>query len=127
MGMKRYKITTINSYASYKQNKKRSLVTTISLLVSMGILMYTFFSGTFMKDMRSFLLANGLNLFDMQKNEPSEHFDLPQGEICYSYYVTPKESKGIYVPGRKLDQLDEYIKLARETQVNCFVIDVKDD
>lgn len=127
MGMKRYKISAINSYASYKQNKRKMFITFLISLVGIGIIFSTFLLGSLKKDMSSFLYANGISLFDFNRGEPSENVYLPEGKACYSYYITPMESKGIYIPCKKLGQLDDYIELAKQTQINCFVIDVKDD
>lgn len=50
-----------------------------------------------------------------------------QDEVMYGLFTEPVQAKGIYVPASKMDKLDELIELAKETEVNSFVIDVKDD
>ncbi|OOB77874.1 MAG: hypothetical protein BEN19_01110, partial [Epulopiscium sp. Nuni2H_MBin003] len=53
--------------------------------------------------------------------------DFVQNMINYYTYKQIPQVKGIYIPAYKTSNIDELIALANETEVNSFVIDVKDD
>lgn len=127
MGMKKNKYDAINSYASYKANKKKILWSFLIICVGVVILGVAELRGQIQKDYRAFLSTNGISLFSMQRMKPSDNIVLAKGKISYELYTAPIESKGIYIPSKKIKQIEEYISMARETGINSFVIDIKDD
>lgn len=68
------------------------------------------------------------NKFTLKKNnEPIKETYLEQDQIMYELYSNPVKVKGIYVPANKMSKLDELIELADTTEINSFVIDIKND
>lgn len=125
--MKKYKIDAINSYASYKQTRESYKKSFVILAITFIILGTALGTGRLEVDKQAFLSANGISLWGLNKQNLQEEVILPQGRICYSLYTTPEEARGIYIPATKADDIDTYIRLAKKTQLNSFVIDVKDD
>lgn len=66
--------------------------------------------------------------FTLKKDsEPIKETYLEQDQIMYELYSKPVKVKGIYVPANKMSKLDELIELADTTEINSFVIDIKND
>lgn len=120
--MRKYKCTAINSYAQYQKAKMKKVNAKVMSIIGLLIIGTFLFTGRFEKDLEAILIM--LNL-TVEPLEESVYLKAPT--IDYSLYNTPDIAKGIYIPSKKLKNYEEYIKLAKETEVNSFVIDVKDD
>ena len=79
-------------------------------------------TGRFEQDLEEVLLMLHLKVPPI---EESVYLEAPP--INYSVYSAPEAAKGIYIPTSKVKNYEDYINLAGETEVNSFVIDVKDD
>lgn len=118
--MKQVKLGAINSYSLYKQRKtkKRQYATLFTVvLFIMSIFLAT---GRFEADL-------GWILSIVRMAPLEEDVYLKGDSISYNLYSAPKIAKGVYIPARKIENDEKYIKLAKNTEVNSFVIDVKDD
>lgn len=62
-----------------------------------------------------------------RSSEPTEEIYLEQNQLMYELYSNPVKVKGIYVPANKISKLEELIELADTTEINAFVIDIKND
>lgn len=120
--MKKGKIGAVNSYSQYKRKKVRQeeyIVLLLGIAILLGV---SFFTGKGSSDWKE--IIKWVN----RTPEPVEQgVYLSSPRICYELYNAPKTAKGIYVPAKKLNNYKEFIKLAKETEVNSFVIDVKND
>lgn len=120
--MKKYKLGAVNSYYQYQMNKiKRKeyiVLTLVGLILASAFLV----TGQLDDDINALL-----SIGRMRVTPINESVYLVQPPIDYSVYVAPQTAKGIYIPVRQLNRYNEYIKLAKKTDVNSFVIDVKDD
>lgn len=120
--MKKYKLGAVGSYYQYQIRKIRRKQ--YMVLFSIGIFLVSVFvvTGRFDEDLQAILSIGKERIEPLQ-----ESVYLIQPDIDYSIYVAPEVAKGIYIPASKLKNYEDYIKLAKETEVNSFVIDVKDD
>ena len=59
--------------------------------------------------------------------EESTPVYLEQDSVQYDVHMMPTSVKGVYLPATYMSQLDTLIELAKETEVNAIVIDIKDD
>lgn len=125
--MRKKRKSTTNTYASYKIRKRKKDATLLILCIGVSILAVTFFSGRFEADLSAFLWENGIYIKDFHQQEHIDPIFLGQDKIRYDLYTVPEQTKGIYIPSKKIPEIREYIELAKQTQVNTFVIDVKDD
>ena len=121
--MKKYKIKLYGSYYQYKRRKAifRNLITALVLLVGV-------FTTLIMTN--KLKLQDVLALFSMgdgNQTKTVEPFYLTQADIGYSTHMSTEPIKGVYLPATNMKQLDELIQLAKETEVNGIVIDVKTD
>ena len=120
--MKKCKLGAVGSYYQYQQDKIRKKQ--YMVLFSIGLLLTSVFlvTGRLDKDLEALLSIGQV------KVEPLEQsVYLVQPDIDYSAYVAPKVANGIYIPISRVKDYETYIKLAKETDINSFVIDVKDD
>lgn len=120
--MKKCKLGAIGSYAQYQQHKiKKKQYTVLGLI---GLLLVSVFivTGRFNED-----LQNLLSIGKMKIQPTKQSVYLMSPKIDYSVYAAPETAKGIYVPLSKIKDYEEYIKLAKQTEINSFVIDIKDD
>ncbi|OON98397.1 MAG: hypothetical protein ATN35_05260 [Epulopiscium sp. Nele67-Bin004] len=68
-----------------------------------------------------------------EDTEPIEDIEFVADTIDTTTYNTTDSiintngNKGIYIPNYKLSSIDEYIDLANSSEINSFVLDVKDD
>lgn len=123
--MKKYKIRPINSYYYYKKRKNVKLKIMIIGAVLIGIIIVFAFTGKLgqtLHEISKMTFAKSEN-----KEEVREPFYFDGRNIRYELYRTPAIAKGIYIPAGKVGQYEEYINLAKNTSVNAFVIDVKND
>ena len=120
--MKRCKLGAVGSYYQYQQNKIKKKQ--YGVLVAIGLFLSSVFlvTGRLDKDLNALLSSNKVKMESI-----SESVYLMQPDINYSVYAAPEVAKGIYIPTNKVKNYEEYIKLAKETGINSFVIDVKDD
>ena len=118
--MKQVKPSAINSYKLYKQKKikkKQYVVLVTGVLLIMSVFLVT---GRLETDLEWILsIVRGASI--------DEDVYLKSHTIRYDLYTTPKVAKGIYIPARKIENDKKFIRLTKETEVNSFVIDVKDD
>ncbi len=123
--MKKYKVKPQNSYYQYKVHKmwtKRILTLVVAFcIIGMGAVIAN------KKDKAVLALPKLMPPSFLTKEEVVEPVYLSNTEIKYDLYKAPKIVRGIYIPASKLAQYEEYIALAKKTQVNAFVIDIKGD
>jgi hypothetical protein len=123
--MKKYKIRVKNSYYYYKNRKNKMRRIFIVLIICSIITGIFFMTGRLDKAVIEMTqISPESSKQDQNKNSPV-YFD--GSEINYHLYRLPKVVKGIYIPAGKIDNYDNYITLTKETSVNAFVIDVKND
>ena len=118
--MKQVKLGAINSYNLYKQRKIKKAQYTVLFTVFLLIVSVFLATGRLEED-----LGWILSIWKVAPLE--EDVYLKGNNIRYDLYSAPKAAKGVYIPARKIENNEKYIKLAKETEVNSFVIDVKDD
>lgn len=120
--MRKRKCVTINSYAQYQKRKTKQINYRVMRVIAMLIVGTFLITGRFEQDLEEVLLMLHLKVPPI---EESVYLEAPP--INYSMYSAPEAAKGIYIPTSKVKNYEDYINLARETEVNSFVIDVKDD
>lgn len=120
--MKKGKLGAVNSYHQYKQKKVKKGQYMILFSGILLIMIAFLVTGRFESDLK-LLLAMGKSKF--QPIEKGVYLD--NADISYHLYSAPEIVKGIYIPAKKINNYEDYIRLAKETEVNGFVIDVKDD
>lgn len=117
-------IKPYNSYYHYRQRKvmtKRVMI----IVVIVGVILTTFvFTGQLTGATVKHFISKSFSKEDTHKEEV---LDLEQDKIMYELYSVPVKVKGIYMPANKMSKLDELIGMANRTEVNAFVIDVKND
>lgn len=120
--MKKIKLGAVSSYYQYQIQKIRKKEYTVLFLIGVLLVGTFIVTGRFDEDLQGLL---SIGRPKVETIEQSVYLEQPS--INYSIYVAPKVAKGIYIPNSKINNYEEYIKLAKETEVNSFVIDVKDD
>ena len=120
--MRKCKFTAINSYAQYQKKKMRQTSYKIMGVIAMLIVGAFLITGRFKEDLEEVLLLLHLKVPTIEQD-----VYLKAPTIDYLEYSTPEVARGIYIPTNKLKNYEDYIRLAKETDVNSFVIDVKDD
>lgn len=120
--MKKYKLGAVSSYYQYQISKIKKKQRNVLYLIGVFLCGVCIVTGRLDEDLEA-LLSIGQVKIDPTK----QSVYLVQPDINYSIYVAPKVAKGIYIPTSKLKNYEEYIKLAKQTEINSFVIDVKDD
>ncbi|MDF2615304.1 MAG: sugar fermentation stimulation protein [Clostridia bacterium] len=122
--MKKYKIRPLNSYYYYKKRKlmnKRVFVAVFILgLVAVGV----FATG---KLETSIVEIFNITFSKSEVSNTAQPVYFNDAQIKYDLYRLPKVVKGIYIPAGKIKDYERYIAFAKETGVNAFVIDVKND
>ncbi|OOB77284.1 MAG: hypothetical protein BEN19_02250 [Epulopiscium sp. Nuni2H_MBin003] len=104
------------SYYSYRTRKISLKKNTIILTILISI-----FSAYF------FMFYNGFNTpveFIVEKEYAG---DFVQSVISYDIHKATTNVKGLYVPAHKTSNMDELLEIVNTTEINSFVIDVKDD
>lgn len=118
--MKQLRPNAINSYNLYKQRKIKRAQYNILLAGVLLIVGTLFVTGRLETDLKWILaIIRGAPL--------EKDVYLAGNTIHYELYTTPKVAKGVYIPARKIENEDAYLELVKDTEVNSFVIDVKDD
>lgn len=124
--MKKYKIKPYNSYYHYTQKKviKKNIVI-ISILI--GLIIIAFVAASYFKMQNWPIFRNESEKKVSTPTHLSMQHGLENGEPAYSLYVPPTQVKGIYLSAKEANNIDQYIDMAEETEINSFVIDVKND
>ena len=120
--MRKWNCVAINSYAKYQKKKMRQLNYKVMGVIALIIAGTFFITGRFEKDLEEVLI-----MFHLKAEPIEESVYLQAPSINYSEYSAPTVAKGVYIPASKINNYEEYIHLAKETEVNSFVMDVKDD
>ena len=120
--MRKWKCTAINSYAQYQKRKVRETNYKIMGFIALLIIGTFLMTGRFRQDLEEVLLLLHLKVPTIEQD-----VYLKAPSIDYLEYSAPEVARGIYIPTSKLKNYEDYIKLAKKTRVNSFVIDVKDD
>ena len=121
--MKKYKLRPVNSYYFYKKKKLR----TRKLLFVMGTLICALCIGMVLNKELVKDLMTLLPFVEGEAKVPQKAIYLPTSGIKYDLYKAPTKVKGIYIPPSKIMDYESYISIARETGINSFIIDVKND
>ncbi|MBE6023111.1 MAG: hypothetical protein E7231_07745 [Cellulosilyticum sp.] len=122
MQMKRDKLGAVGSYYQYQQEKIRKKQYGVLILISIFLVSVFVVTGRFNTDLDALLSIGRMKI---EPIEESVYLMAP--EIDYSEYAAPEIAKGIYISASKAKNYESFIQLAKETDVNSFVIDVKDD
>lgn len=118
--MKKYKIKPLDSYYHYKV-RKNWLKRLLFLIIGVGVICFGIVGNEqFGEDLKY------LNLI-MAENKKLESIYIDGNKVEYDLYRQKQEVKGIYIPSSKVDNYEDYIAMAKRTNVNSFVIDVKSD
>lgn len=121
--MKKYKLRPVNSYYFYKKKRRRTRSVLIFTLMLMSVLLIGIgISSAFRENLITFFpfLERGYQI-------PQRDVYLPTKNINYDLYKAPTKVKGIYIPPSKIMDYENYITIARETGINSFIIDIKND
>lgn len=110
--MKKYRVRSKHSYYYYKKRKRQKKL--IMIVVTFCFLIAIFFQ---------YNIRTKRHCID--SNIQPVYFD--KAKIKYDLYRVPTKVKGIYIPQKKVKDIEDYIQLAKDTQINAFVIDVKND
>ncbi|PHV71204.1 sugar fermentation stimulation protein [Sporanaerobium hydrogeniformans] len=123
--MKKYKVKTQNSYYHYKQHKmwmRRIFVIVAAFgIVGLGAVIVN------QKDKNVLAIPEIKAVWLLEQKKEAEPVYLSGNQVKYDLYKAPEIVRGIYIPASKVDKYEDYIALAKKTQVNAFVIDVKND
>ena len=109
--MKKYKLRPVNSYYFYKKKIKRR-----KKLLCLGSFICVALICLYIKDKSDYNIG-------VSKKEVY----LPNPGVNYDLYRAPEKVRGIYIPPNKIANYEQYITVARETGINSFIIDVKND
>ncbi len=120
--MRKWNCVAINSYAKYQKKKMRQLNYKVMGIIALIIVGTFLITGRFEKDLEEVLI-----MFHLKAEPIEESVYLQAPSINYSEYSAPTAAKGVYIPASKINNYEEYIQLAKETEINSFVMDVKDD
>jgi len=105
------------TYRNKKNHKKKlTMLATIFtfLLMSYAFLAYDETHKTPSADLQKFFSIENIG-------------DFEQNSLSFDIHKDSPNIKGLYVPAHKTYNIDELIQLANATEINSFVIDVKDD
>ena len=119
--MKKYKIKPLNGYYHYKV-KKIWLKRLLFLIIGFSVICFGIIGNRqdFGEDLKE------LN-FERVENKNVESIYIDGNKVEYGLYKQKQEVRGIYIPASKVEDYEEYIAMAKRTNVNSFVIDVKND
>ena len=119
--MKKYKIKPLNGYYHYKV-KKIWLKRLLFLIIGFSVICFGIIGNRqdFGEDLKE------LNL-ERVENKNVESIYIDGNKVEYGLYKQKQEVRGIYIPASKVEDYEEYIAMAKRTNVNSFVIDVKND
>lgn len=109
-------------YSNYYQYKKKKLIKRQFLIL---LLVLTFIFSTFIVTGK--LQEDWRSLFTHSHDIQQEPHYFEEGSIPYGEHLVPTEVKGVYLPAHKMSELDYLLDLAKTTELNALVIDVKND
>lgn len=112
----------MKSYGAYYNYKKTKVMQRKwSILILVLTFMFSTFvvTGKFQEDWKQ--------LFGQSKSEQEASVDLEQQMISYAEHRVPVELKGVYLPAHKMEQLQPLLMMAKESELNAIVLDVKND
>lgn len=121
--MRKDKIKLYGSYYHYKRRKAliRNLITAFILLV--GVFTTLIITNQLkLQDVLTFF-----NIGDQEQINRNEPFYLTQETIGYSTHMSTDSIKGVYLPATHMGQLESLIDLAKDTEINAIVMDIKTD
>lgn len=122
--MKKYKVKPYNSYYHYKRKKImriKFIVLSVVCLIGISLVLVIY-----KNEIRNFYEEHMMIETANEKKE-TEPFYFQEGAKNYHLFKITVKVKGIYIPGSRMKELDNYLELAKKTDINAFVIDVKDD
>ncbi|ONI46038.1 hypothetical protein AN641_02500 [Candidatus Epulonipiscioides gigas] len=104
------------SYYMYRnrknQKKKIALIIGIFLFIVINIYLKKFYNPTVKNE--KFLLSKDVK-------------DFEQNDISFDIHKEVPIIRGLYIPAHKANNLDKIVEIANTTEINSFIIDVKDD
>ncbi len=117
---KRWNVLPYNSYYNYRSKKGYTKKGVIVCMILLTIILA--YSIKLYVDLNySFSARTEFIVLDEYRG------DFVQSTISYSVHKQIEEVKGIYVPAHKTKDMNELIEIANTTEINSFIIDVKDD
>lgn len=122
--MKKYKVKPYNSYYHYKRKKImriKFIVLSVVCLIGISLVLVIY-----KNEIRNFYEEH-MMIETVNEKKETEPFYFQEGAKNYHLFKIPVKVKGIYIPGSRMKELDNYLELAKKTDINAFVIDVKDD
>ncbi len=119
--MKKYKIKPLNAYYHYKL-RKDWIRRVLFLGVGMSVICFGIVVNK--QQLREDLKEIGIG---REEDESLESIYIDGNNIAYGLYKYEQEVKGIYIPSSKLENYEDYIAMAKRSNINSFVIDVKSD
>ncbi len=120
--MKKYKVYPVNSFFHYQRARKRKRIMAIVAILAgiIGSIIFVVTSNLGEK------LAFRLPFFN-KAGKYIESVYLGESSINYHLFDHMERVRGIYIPSSKIHEYERYIKLAKESGINAFVIDIKND
>ncbi|ONI42522.1 hypothetical protein AN640_07230 [Candidatus Epulonipiscium fishelsonii] len=106
------------SYAQYKAKKQN-----LQRIIIIVIILITMFVGYFLDMRKGFKILMYPEVEEMMYTLG----DFIQPNLSCDINKSPTKVKGIYIPSHKINKIDELIDLANSTEINSFVIDIKND
>lgn len=121
--MKKYKVKPHHSYYHYKRRKILTRRITCAVVL-LGLIFTVLIVTKKIQFQDITLLLSGKSHILLEESEPVY---LEQDLARYDVHMTPTSVKGVYLPATYMSQLNTLIDLAKETEINAIVIDIKDD
>ena len=121
--LKKYKIKPYHSYYYYRH--KRLKLIKIIIAVSIAVAIIGIFIGLNKDTVATLIYKTQKAAEEMVNIEASLYIE--PSDVSYSVYHEPEEIKAVYLPAGYMEELDTLIDMAHTTEVNGFVVDVKDD
>lgn len=122
--MKKYKVKPYNSYYHYKHSKImriKFIIMSVVCLIGISLILVIY-----KNEIKNFYQEHIMIETANEKKE-TEPFYFQEGAKNYHLFKVPVKVKGIYIPSSRMKELENYLELAKKTDINAFVIDVKDD
>ena len=116
--MKKYRLQPLDSYYYYKK-KKIWLKKILFFITGMSVICFGIVGNE--------NLGDDLKALGIGQKISDEAVYIDGNKVAYGLYKQKQEVKGIYIPPSKVEDYEEYINMAKRTNVNSFVIDVKSD
>lgn len=116
--MKKYRLQPLDSYYYYKK-KKIWLKKILFFITGMSVICFGIVGNE--------NLGDDLKALGIVQEISDEAVYIDGNKVAYGLYKQKQEVKGIYIPASKVKDYEKYINMAKRTNVNSFVIDVKSD